>query len=78
MAAATAWVAVDQVDQLAHRVLAIADHLRWVAAGRGHQLVADHQQAEIVAGEIALDDDFVAVLAGRWRSPATGFPGCRC
>ncbi len=50
-------VCVDDVDQFAHGVHAVADHLRRVAPGGGHQLVAHHQQAEVVAGQELLDHD---------------------
>ena len=46
-----AWVGIDQVDQLAHGVLAIAHHQRRLAPCGGHQFVAHHQQAVIVAGQ---------------------------
>jgi hypothetical protein len=46
-------------------VLAVAHHLRRVAAGRGHQLVADDQQAEVVARQVALDQDVVAEFLRR-------------
>jgi hypothetical protein len=55
VAFATARVLVDLVHQLAHGVLAVAQHLGRFAAGGGHQLVAHHQQAEVVAGQEALD-----------------------
>jgi hypothetical protein len=54
---------VDHVHQLAHGVLAVAQHLGRLAAGGGHQLVAHHQQAEVVAGQEALDHH-VAVFGG--------------
>jgi len=57
MAFATARVLVDDVDQLAHRALAIPQHLWWLAPRRGHELVAHHQQAEVLAGQKALDHD---------------------
>ena len=65
VAVAAARVAVDLVDQLAHGVHAVADHLRRFAAGGGDQLVADHQQAVVVAGQELLDHDLVADI--RWR-----------
>ena len=54
MAFATAGVLVDHIHQFAHGVLAIAQHLGRFAAGCGDQLVAHHQQAEVVAGQKAL------------------------
>ena len=50
MAFTPARVGVDLVDQLSHRVLAVAHHQRRLAACGGHQLFAHHQQAVIVAG----------------------------
>ena len=65
VAAAAARVQVDLVDQFAHRVLAVAHHLRRVAAGRCHHLVADDEQTEIVARQIAFDEDVVAEFLRR-------------
>ena len=65
MAAAAARVQVDLVNQFAHRVLAVAHDLRRVAAGCCHHLVADDEQAEIVARQIALDEDVVAEFLRR-------------
>ncbi len=64
MATAAARIGVDNVDQLAHRVRAVADDQRRVAPGRCHQFVADDQQAKIVARHIALHQDVVAVRFG--------------
>ena len=55
VALAAARVLVDLGHQLAHGVLAVADDQRRIAPGGGHQLVAHHQQAEVVAGQVALD-----------------------
>jgi hypothetical protein len=60
VAFATSWILVHTFDQLAECVHAIADDQRWIASGGGDQLVADHQQAVVVAGNVALDEDFVA------------------
>jgi len=38
--------------------------LRWVAPGGGDQFVADHQQPEVIARHVALDQDVVAKLGG--------------
>ena len=51
MTGAAFGVEVDQIDQLAHRVQAVADDLRRLAPGGGDQLVTDDQQAEIAAGQ---------------------------
>ncbi|MNV22804.1 hypothetical protein D3C71_1137960 [compost metagenome] len=75
MALAPAWVEVDLVDQLAHRVLAVAQHLGRLAACSGHQLVADHQQAEVMARQKALDHHgavFGGVLVGFFELGAVG------
>nr|GEU28368.1 hypothetical protein [Tanacetum cinerariifolium] len=60
VAAAAPGVRVDQVHQLAHRVLAIAHHLRRVAARGGNELVADDEQAVIVARQVAFHHHVVA------------------
>ncbi|MDT4844136.1 hypothetical protein FQZ97_780810 [compost metagenome] len=69
MALAAARVAVHFLDQRAHGVHAVAGHLRRVAARGRHQLLADHQQAEVMAGDVALDDhvgaDVRSDLVGR-------------
>jgi hypothetical protein len=65
VAVAAARIAVHLVDQLADGVHAVADHMRRIAPGGGDQLVADHQQAEIVARHVALDHHVVADLGGR-------------
>jgi hypothetical protein len=46
-------------------VLAVADHLRWVASCGSHQFAVDYQQAVIVARDVLLDNDVVADLCGR-------------
>ena len=63
VALATARVQVDLGHQFAHGVLAVADHQRRVAPGSGDQLVAHHQQAEVVAGQVFLDHH--AAVLGR-------------
>jgi hypothetical protein len=50
MAIAAARILVDLVDQFAHGVHAVADHVRGLTARGCHQLVAHHQQAEVVPG----------------------------
>ncbi len=64
MPVAAARVGVDQGHQLAHAGLAVADHHRRVAPRGGHEVLADHQQAEIAARQIALDHDVVAKARG--------------
>ena len=55
MALAPARVEVDQINQLAHGVQRVAQHLGRLAPGGGNQLVTHHQQAKVVAGQKALD-----------------------
>ena len=62
VAIGAAWVAIDDADQFANGVGAIANHQRRVAAGGGNQLVTDDQQAVVVAGQIFFDQDIVAVV----------------
>ena len=50
MAFAALGILVDQVHQLAHRVQAVADHLRRVPPRGGHHRIAHHQQAEVATG----------------------------
>ena len=64
MAFAPAGVGIDQIDQLAHRVAAVADDLGRVAARRRDELVADDQKAVVVAGQVAFDQDVVPVFGG--------------
>src|SRR5690606_650277 len=56
-------VEVDRIHQLLDGVLTVADDIGRFAAGGGDQLVADHQHAEIVAGQVALDHDVLAEAA---------------
>ena len=63
MAIAALGVLVDDLDQFAHGVRSVADHQRRIAARGGHQLVTDHQEAVVDAGQEALDQDFLAVMA---------------
>ena len=64
MTVGAARVAVDDVHQLANGVRAVADDQRRVASGGGDQLVANDQQAPVVAGQEFLDHDVVAELDG--------------
>jgi hypothetical protein len=64
VAFAAAGVAVDPLDQLANAVHAVADDQRRIAAGSGDQLVADDQQAVVVARQVTLDEHFVADFEG--------------
>ena len=61
-------IRVLDIDQLAHRVLAVADDARRHALGHGGELAADDQDAVVVAGDERLDDDIaVAALVVRGR-----------
>ena len=64
VALATAWIGIHPLDQLAHRVSAIANHQRGLAACSSHQFVTHHQQTVIAARQKALDHHFVAKLGG--------------
>ena len=64
MAFAAPGVLVDDIDQLVHRVHAVAHHLRRLATGGGHQLVAHYQQAEVAARQEALDQHFAMFGGG--------------
>ena len=64
MTRAPARVGVDLGYQFGNRVHAIAHHFGRIAPRRCHQLVADDQQAEVVARHKALDQDVVAELLG--------------
>ena len=61
MALTTAGVGIQLVDQLAHRMFAIADHVRWVAACRSHQAVAHHEQSEVVSRQVSLNHHLTVV-----------------
>ena len=64
VAIGAARVAIDDVDQFADGMCAVADDQRRVAPGSGDQLVADDQKAPVVAGQVFLDHDVVAELDG--------------
>ena len=64
VAVRAARVAVDDVDQLADRMLAVTDHQRWVAPCGGDQLVADDEHAPVMAGQEFLDHNVVTELDG--------------
>ena len=64
VAVGAARVAVHDIDQLADGVRAVADDQRRVAAGGGDQLVADDQEAPVVAGQEFLDHDVVEEANG--------------
>jgi hypothetical protein len=64
MAVAAARVAVDLSTSWRPCAGAVADHDRRIAPGGGDQLVADNQQAEVIARQVALDQDVVAEFAG--------------
>ena len=59
-----AWILVDDLNQLAHAVQAVAHHLRGFAARGGHQFVADHQQAKVATRQKALHHDLAMVGGG--------------
>ena len=63
MARAAARVFIDLLHQFFHAVHAVAHDARGIAAGGGHQLVADHQQTKVVAGQVALYQDVVVKFA---------------
>ena len=60
MARAATWIAVDPVHQFTDGVAAITRHIGRLTTRRCHQLVANHQQAIVVAGNVALKQDFFA------------------
>ena len=63
VADAAARVLVHDLDQLRHRVRAVAHHVTWRAArGRDH-LAVHHQQSMVVAFEVGLDDNRARLLA---------------
>ena len=64
MAFATAWIAVDPVDELAHGMLTISDDHRRFAAGGGNQFVTNHQNAVVLTGQETFDQHFVADFRG--------------
>ncbi len=56
---APARIAIDTLNEIANGVNAIADDLRWIAACRGNQILADHEEAKVVAGKKAFDHDLI-------------------
>ncbi len=62
---AAARVGVGDVDQLADRARAVADHLGRLPPGRRHHLAAHDQQAVVVARSVPFDQDGTALLQGR-------------
>ena len=67
VAVAAQRVGVDLLDQLADGVAAVAGDLRRIAARGRDQVAAHHQQAEVMAGDVALDDDFRADFLGHFE-----------
>ena len=59
---AAAGIGVDDVDQLADRVVAVADDVGRLAAGGGHDFAADDQHAVVVARGELLDQHGLAFL----------------
>ena len=64
MARAAARVFVDLFHHVTDGVLAITHHVGRFTISRRHQLVANHQQAKVVAGNVAFDQDVIAELGG--------------
>ena len=64
MALAAPGIAVDLLDEFADGMNAVADHLGRVAARRGDEMISHHQQAEIIAGNIAFNHDLGADFGG--------------
>ena len=56
MAIAPEGIGVHQFDELTHRVDPVANDVWRVATGGCDQSVADDEHAEVVAGNVALDD----------------------
>ena len=64
MTVAPARVGIDHVHQLGHGVHAVTDDFGGVAPRCGHQFVTHHQQAKVVARQIALYQHGVTKLGG--------------
>ena len=64
MAIAAPRVAVDLFDEFQDGVFAIADDVRRFTARGGDEAVSDHQQAEILAGQVAFNHDLGTDLMG--------------
>ena len=60
---AAARVVVGEVDELGHRVIAVAHHVPRHALGRRDQRAVDHQHAVVATGHECFDDHRAAVLA---------------
>jgi hypothetical protein len=54
---ATARILIDNIDEFANAVFAIADYPAWRAPSGGNEFAIDNQQTMIVAMQIRLDDD---------------------
>ena len=63
-------IGVDLIDELAHRVDAVANHIRWVAARRSDQSVSHDEHAEVVARDVTLDDHVAADVRCRGKGGA--------
>src|SRR3954452_13418734 len=70
MAVAAAGIAIHLLDQLADRADAVADHLRRDTLGDRDHAAVDDQDAVVVAGEEALDDDDAPLGLGLRRAEA--------
>ena len=64
MSIAPARIGIDHVHQLRHGMHAVAHHFGRIAPRSGHQFVAHHQQAKIVARHIAFHQHGVAKFDG--------------
>src|SRR4029079_6032981 len=64
MTVAAQRVFVFDLYEFAHRALPIADDMGRLTPSRCYQLVTDHEQAEIAAFGIALNDHAVALAVG--------------
>ncbi|EEF26373.1 conserved hypothetical protein, partial [Ricinus communis] len=61
-------ITVFQLHQLAHGGFTVADDRRRAAQRGGHHALAGHQDAVVVAGDVALDDDGAAMFARALKS----------
>jgi hypothetical protein len=75
VADAAARVAVDLLDQLRDRALAVADDVARHALGDGDHAAADDEDAVVEAGDVVLDDDGARVLLGLLERGSDGLGG---
>ena len=57
MSIATSRVGIDLIHQMSNGMDTITDHLRGVTPGGCNQLIADHQHAVVMAGDVTLNQD---------------------